>query len=122
MGRKPLGMGRRIQAGERMNPALINLGLSAAAKPAKGRRVMGRATARYQREEEDTTPDLTHEQIEAEIVRILKRGDPCTPADLASEIGVAVAAVPYRIKALREKHRQVQYRVESNFCICWWRA
>lgn len=105
-----------------MNPALINLGLTAAPKPAKGRRVMGRATARYRREEDESDQPLTHEQIEAELVRILKRGDPRTPADLASEIGVPVAAIPYRIKALREKHRQLQYRVESNFAIAWWKA
>lgn len=104
-----------------MNLALITAGIQTVPAKPVGRPVTGRASARYQAEDEQGDQALTHEQIEAEIVRILKLGDPKTPGDLAREIGVHWSAIPYRIEALRLRHRELQYRVESNFAIAWWR-
>ena len=105
-----------------MTLALITAGIQPPHAKRAARAVTGRASARHREDEEPECANLTHEQIEAEIVRILQLGDPKTPGDLAREIGVHWSGIPYRLKALAQRHRELQYRVESNFAICWWRT
>lgn len=101
-----------------MIDALLMLGHTPPPAPVGGRVIRHDSAADDERE---PPPEITNAEVEEAIKRILQRGDPRTPKDLADEIGISSPAIPHRIKSLAKRDKRVGYRAEGKFSYAWWR-